>query len=341
MRKPALVWTLILAAFVAVVSIAVLVNLTVYADDGTTSITVTIGKKANPQNPTVEVDNDQAYDAEQRDEANEPGEVGPDVHEDLKDESPNGDEDAAARVLETPTAGIGPPVPQGGAQNYNCVRQLVRNHSARSAGAKVELEVIHYTVSRPGSLDAIQRLFDTPSFGASSHLGLEPSGRCEQWVDWNRKAWTQGAFNSVAESVEIIAMGNEPRSWWLAQPILKDGILASIVADRLRARGLPPRRVNPEGCGVQQAGWTDHDALECGNNHTDVKPNFPYDVFQQQLERAYYGGGQAGPATYDVRAFKGGKLVKRWPATFEPSRALLDWNVQRNKPDRVTMDRRR
>ena len=307
-------------------------------DDTAPDTTVTIGERANPNTPEVEVDPDTAYEEEEEQAADELVEEGPDIHEDLKDESPEGDEDAATKVLETPTEGIGPPVPTGGAQNYNCPRQIVRNSSARAAGSRVEIFVLHFTVSRPGSLDAIQRLFNTPSFGASSHLGLEMSGRCEQWVDWNRKAWTQGAFNSVAESVEIIAMGNEPRSVWLRSPMFKQGILAAIVADRLRARGLQPKRVNPSGCGVQVAGWTDHNALECGNNHTDVSPNFPYDVFQQQLERAYYGAA-AGPPLFDVRAYKDGKLVRRWPRTFEPGRVLLDWNISRNKPSRVTIDR--
>lgn len=252
--------------------------------------TVRIGRKANPSTPVVVPDKGFQQEQDEADDASDatPADAGPEIHEDARDEQPaEAPPGARERVLETPTAGLRKPKPVGGAQTYSCPRRYVRNYSNRSAGARVEIFVLHYTVSRPGSLAAIRRLFDTPSFAASSTLGLEPSGRCEQWVPFEKKAWTQGAFNSVAESVEIMALGNEPRSWWLSQPIISKGILASIVADRLRARGLPPRRVDPAGCGVQQAGWTDHAALECGNTHHDVSPNFPYDVFSQQVRARY------------------------------------------------------
>jgi hypothetical protein len=67
------------------------------------------------------------------------------------------------------------------------------------------------------------------------------------------------------------------------RPIFAKGILAALWRDVLRRNGLPLRRVNPVGCTVQRAGWTDHEALECGNDHHDVTPAFPYDVFQRQL----------------------------------------------------------
>jgi len=207
------------------------------------------------------------------------------AHEDLRDEKPPGvtekeieegeaQSDRAERYsLERPS--------NGGAQNYACATRYVVNRSSRG-GTKPTMFVLHYTVSRPGSLDAIRGLFNTRSFGASSHYGLEGSGRCQQWVPEKEKAWTQGAANPRSISVEIIATGREPRSWWLAQPIFTRGILASIARDSMRRNGIPLTRVDPVGCGAP-AGWTDHDSLECGNSHTDVRPSFPYDVFSKQL----------------------------------------------------------
>jgi hypothetical protein len=46
--------------------------------------------------------------------------------------------------------------------------------------------------------------------------------------------------------------------------------------------GIPIRRVDPIGCNFIP-GYTDHNALECGNDHTDVLPNFPWDVLGKQL----------------------------------------------------------
>ena len=260
----------------------------------TPTFKVTLGKKVAPLTPTVTIDSDNEFEAVDKREAADPtpADEGPMIHEDLRDETPPGaPKDAAEQINEGKTTGVAAPLPVGGAQNYSCTNHFVRNFSDRATGSRVKAFVLHYTVSRPGSLDAIRGLFDRPSFGASSHLGLEPSGRCEQWVAWNKKAWTQGAFNSAAESVEIICCNTvQTRAWWLAQPIIKNRIMASIVADRLRARGLPSRFVDPVGCDIQKAGWTDHNALECGNTHHDVTPNFPYDVFAAQVVAAYNGG---------------------------------------------------
>lgn len=242
-----------------------------------------------PGAPPIIADTDNEQQPDEITEADQGTERGgiantPDVHEDARDETPPGVPAASVkRGLEQTTApGKGPAQPVGGAQNYSCPQRLVRNRSSRR-GQRPLLFVLHYTVSRPGSLDAIRGLFNTPSFGASSHLGIEFTGRCQQWVPFAENAWTEGAFNGRAESVEIIATGSETRAQWLASPLIRRGILASLVRDRLRANGLPPRLVDPDGCGVQQAGFTDHNRLECGNSHHDVSPNFPMDVFQRQL----------------------------------------------------------
>jgi hypothetical protein len=175
--------------------------------------------------------------------------------------------------------------PVGGAQNYSCPDDHKGEVWSSRNGAKVMQFVLHYTVSAnvPGRADVlgIRDYFARTRVG-SAHLILDFEGNCIQTVPWDQKAWTEGFFNSVSDSVEIIATGRETRAQWLAAPIIRDRILASIVRDRLRARGLPRRRVDPVGC-VAQLGVTDHNALECGNSHTDVAPNFPWDVFMQQL----------------------------------------------------------
>lgn len=203
---------------------------------------------------------------------------------DLRDPTPAGVTlDQADDALVTPK-GLQAPQPPAGAQNYRCDPNPVRNYSDRSSGVKVSQFVLHYTVSNPGSIDAIRALFNNPAAQVSSHLGLELDGECQLWVPFSKKSWTEGAFNSVSESVEIICCANGPltRSQWLAAPIIKNGILAQIIRDRARARGIPLKLVDPSGC-TPKAGITDHDRLECGNNHVDVGKNFPWDVLLKQL----------------------------------------------------------
>ena len=209
-------------------------------------------------------------------------------HEDLGDETPPGVPPEALERGEEQTreAKPGPPEPVGGAQNYSCPYRPVRNRSSRG-GAKVRLAVLHYTVSpnRPGTGDmaAIRGLFDRRSFSASSTYLMDFEGHCWQLVPESQKPWTQGNLNPWSISIEIIATGRESRAQWLAAPIFRRGILASLWRDVHRRHGLPLRRGSAPGCGVTRTGWADHDQLGCGNNHTDVRPSFPYAVFQRQL----------------------------------------------------------
>jgi hypothetical protein len=231
-----------------------------------------------PALPPIEVDRDQ------QDESDASDEESAELHEDARDETPPGvTRGEADDALITPP-GLSAPKPSGGAQGYRCERHYVQNHSPRAAGVRVSMFVLHFTVSSPGSLQSIWRLFNTPSFGASSTFGLELDGECEIWVPFSRKPWTQGAFNSASESVEIVCCAKREltRAEWLSTEIIREGILAAIVRDRTRARGIPARLVDPSGC-TPRAGVTDHDRLECGNSHWDVGRNFPWDVLQKQL----------------------------------------------------------
>lgn len=215
--------------------------------------------------------------------------VGPDIHEDARDETPPGiSRDEADDALVNPP-GLRKPQPfRGGAQTVRCDSHPVRNWSYRASGVRVSQFVLHFTVSPPGSINGIRAMFDNPSSGASSHIGLELDGECQQWVDWAHKAWTAGAFNSASDQVEIVT-NNLTRNEWLAAPILRDAILARIIVERLKARGLPPTLVDPEGC-TPRAGVTDHNRLECGNNHWDVGPGFPWDKLMAQVRQLYKHG---------------------------------------------------
>lgn len=294
----------LLAALLAVAA-AVTVTITVFDDDEDGKpdrVTVTIqGKTA-----TVPIDADQQRDATdlkaESDPALKPGQAegGADIaiHEDTRDEIVPGVDAQDVEQAQEPAKGLKRPQQLGGAQNYSCPNAYVRNQSGlngRRSGA-----ALHFTVSVPGSLLAIRGLFDRLSFGASSNNGIELTGRCQTWVPWNRKAWAQGAFNSAYISTEIITF-DRTRAQWLAAPIIKRGILASLVADQLKYSGSRPRLVNPVGC-TPLAGYTDHERLECGNTHWDVGKRFPWDVFGQQVQRAYYGGNPVKPAPRPIAA---------------------------------------
>ena len=242
--------------------------------------------------PDIQADPDQTLETQERHASDELSE-GIEAHEDARDETPPGVplEKAREGQAQTRAPGLRAPQPLGGAQNYSCRYRPVVNWSYRSpAGVRVQLLVLHITVSPFGSINGIFNAFNTPSFGASSHLGLEPKTKeCQQWVSFDKNAWTEGNFNSRSDSIELVVPRLLTRAEWLALPIIRDGTLAAIIRDRTRARGLPIRLVDPQGCLVQEAGITDHDRLECGNDHVDVGREFPWDVVLRQARIGHFG----------------------------------------------------
>jgi hypothetical protein len=281
-------WRPWLAIICATIAAATGISVAV-TDGGNNTISITVQGPAGPS--TVVADKDGEAELEQ----GEKGAVG--VHEDMADEKPPGIAPGTAQAIEAkaekiPTA---EPLRPAGAQIHSCKRNYLINRSPRRA--KMTLFVVHWGVvpHNDTGLAIMRRLFNDPSFKANSTFGLSPTGRCEQWAAFSDAPYTQLTFNQVSESVEIAAMGNEPRSWWLKQPIIKDGILAALIIDRLRANGLPLRWVDPVGCNPK-AGWTDHNALECGNSHCDVNcGHFPYDVVKRQV-----ASGVSSPAARTI-----------------------------------------
>jgi hypothetical protein len=203
-----------------------------------------------------------------------------------------------------PLPPVDAPLPVAGAQGYSCRTDYAhRGYGQRAAGSKVMSFKLHFTVSPniPGWADVDGVGDYLERVGLSAHDIIDFEGHCEHRVPYSLNAYTEGSFNSTSESVEIIATGRETRAQWLAAPLFKRRILANYVRDRLRARGLPLRFVDPQGC-VDQLGYTDHNHLECGNDHSDVAPTcaaghlpqyplspplgcsgFPFDVFQRQV----------------------------------------------------------
>jgi hypothetical protein len=230
----------------------------------------------------VKADKDNNLD---RGEQKEAADAGIDLHEDTRDETPPGvspgqiaqGEEATEKLQDEQLV---PPEQPGGAQNYSCQRRYVVNRSAltsRRSGV-----ALHFTVSDPGSLNAIFGLFNRRSFGASSNYGFEPINlRCQIWVPESQKAWAQLAANSAYVSIEIMSR-DRSRASWLALPMIKKGTLAALVRDISKRHGTPMKHVDPRGC-VWTPGIVDHDDLECGNNHWDVGKNFPWDVFIRQV----------------------------------------------------------
>jgi hypothetical protein len=234
--------------------------------------------------PPIVADTNQTVQPDEKQDQDEPVE-GVGIHEDAKDETPPGITKEELEFGRERTATLAEdqlvePRKLGGAETVSCPNRPVVNQSSLSQ-RRVGV-ALHFTVSPFGSINVIHRLFNTPSFGASSNYGFELiSLECQRWVPENRKAWAQGAANSAYVSIEIIS-NNLTREQWLSTPAFKTGRLAALVREISLRNGTPLKLVDPVGC-VWSPGITDHDRLECGNTHWDVGPGFPWDVFMKQV----------------------------------------------------------
>jgi N-acetyl-anhydromuramyl-L-alanine amidase AmpD len=174
----------------------------------------------------------------------------------------------------------------GGAQTVSCTQRFNSSIYSSRGGVKPTEFVIHYTAGN-GTVWSIHSYFLSNRAASATYL-LEPSGTCLQEVPESMKPWTQLAANPYAISVEIVTTGwNVSRQGWLNMDIFRKAYLAELMKASMVRNGIPIKRVDPVGCNFVP-GYTDHNALECGNDHTDVLPNFPWDVLAQQLSGPTY-----------------------------------------------------
>jgi hypothetical protein len=154
-----------------------------------------------------------------------------------------------------------------------CRTLLVRNQSSRN-GQPVLLFVTHFTVSTDSGWTGVLgnvKWFDTSAAQASSNYIIDRKiGACAYTVPETAKAWAQAGFNSVSNSVEVTARGNEGvflpkgpgRQRWL-----------DLAHHEHQAFGLPYRRGKVSGCKVVLTGFVEHaDLGSCGGGHTDTNP---------------------------------------------------------------------
>jgi hypothetical protein len=162
--------------------------------------------------------------------------------------------------------------PAAAPEQAGCRSRFVQNYSSRR-GVRPRLFVVHYTVSsnRPGlgDVEAIDGLFNTPSFAASSNYVLDDEAHCDYIVRESDKAWTQATFNPVSISVEIIATGREGRLTSAAGYAK----LGRVISDATKRWGIPLQTGAVSGCTVTRPGIVTHQMLgSCGGGHVDISP---------------------------------------------------------------------
>jgi hypothetical protein len=170
------------------------------------------------------------------------------------------------------------------------------NSSPRGA-APVRLVILH-TAEGARTVAELGNYFASASVQVSSHVGIDDQG-LEQYVPYEREAWTTLSANPVSDNAELCGFAAWTREQWLSQhrPMLERA--ASWVAARCAARNIPVVKLTPAQVAAGHAGVIGHVDWTLGmkeGTHTDPGPGFPWDVVISLAQ----GGG--APVAQDVNA---------------------------------------
>jgi hypothetical protein len=164
------------------------------------------------------------------------------------------------------------------------------NSSPRGA-APVRLIILH-TAEGARTVAELGNYFAAASVQVSSHVGIDDHG-LEQYVDYDREAWTTRSANPISDNAELCGFAAWTREQWLNEhmPMLKNA--ASWVAARCTARNIPVVKLTPAEVAAGKPGVCGHVDWTIGmkdGTHTDPGVNFPWDVV---ISLAQSGGGVA------------------------------------------------
>jgi hypothetical protein len=151
-------------------------------------------------------------------------------------------------------------------------RKFVVCQSDRLPGSRILLAVLHDTEGGnvPKSsrdLVGLGNFFNVLSTQASSSVANDEDGQSARFVRDSRKAWTQGAFNSVAVSIEQIGFASDVWTSTKKEPQLLE--TARWLAYWSRHHGIP--LVHSTSRGVCQH----RDLGLAGGGHVDVSASYP------------------------------------------------------------------
>jgi N-acetyl-anhydromuramyl-L-alanine amidase AmpD len=152
------------------------------------------------------------------------------------------------------------------------------NSSPRGA-APVRLVILH-TAEGARTVAELGNYFAAASVQVSSHVGIDDDG-LEQYVDYDREAWTTRSANPISDNAELCGFAAWTREQWLSDhmPMLRNA--ASWVAARCTARNIPVVKLTPAQVAAGHPGVCGHVDWTVGmkdGTHTDPGPGFPWDV---------------------------------------------------------------
>lgn len=154
-------------------------------------------------------------------------------------------------------------------------------------GAAVKLFVLH-TQEGGGNAQSLANYLQNPNSQVSYHYSID-NETCIDVVDTDRASWSVLDANSY--TINLCYAGSSvsmSRQMWLDRYREAIRYTAKLIAqDAAKYNPLDPRVIDYRDVGRGLAGTTDHKGITVGlgiGTHTDVGPNFPWDVLIGDLE---------------------------------------------------------
>ncbi|MCO1575039.1 N-acetylmuramoyl-L-alanine amidase [Crossiella sp. SN42] len=154
----------------------------------------------------------------------------------------------------------------------------------------MRLVVIH-TAEGARTVESLGRFFQGKT-QASSHVGIDDH-RVEQYVNYDRAAWTLRSGNPISDNAELCGFAAWDRAEWLRHPRMLE-LAAAWIAGRCRARGIPLRKLTPAQVAAGEPGVIGHHDWTVGKkegSHWDPGPQFPWDLVMAKASGSPTHGG--------------------------------------------------
>jgi len=145
--------------------------------------------------------------------------------------------------------------------------------------------VIVHTAEGALTVDQLGNYFANPASQVSSHVGIDDH-ETVQYVDYSQVAWTARSANPYADQAELCAFAAWTRADWLAHTDTMLENTAQWIADRCKARGIPPTKIGPSDVAARRPGVIGHVDITNGlhdGTHQDPGTSFPWDVVMARV----------------------------------------------------------
>lgn len=148
------------------------------------------------------------------------------------------------------------------------------------------LWVILHTAEGALTVTALGNYFASPASGVSSHVGIDDH-QIAQYVDYSQQAWAARSANPNSDQAELCGFAAWTRATWLQHPGMLENA-AQWIADRCRARGIPPVKIGPADVAAHRPGVIGHVDITNGlhdGTHQDPGTSFPWDIVMARVQQ--------------------------------------------------------